>query len=110
MAQRPHFADPNKGIHIDANENPLGPCDAARQAIIDIVPRGGRYLMDMEEDLTSTFAKQEGLDPESVMAFAGSSEPLHYTVLTFTDKSKPSSSPTPATKRPCGLRKSPALK
>ena len=23
------------------------------------------------------------------MAFAGSSEPLHYTVLTFTDKSKP---------------------
>ena len=23
----------------------------------------------------------EGLDPESVMAFAGSSEPLHYTVL-----------------------------
>ncbi len=31
----------------------------------------------------------EGLDPESVMAFAGSSEPLHYTVLTFTNKSKP---------------------
>ena len=25
LAQRPHFADPNKGIHIDANENPLGP-------------------------------------------------------------------------------------
>ena len=57
LAQRPHFADPNKGIHIDANENPLGPCEAARQAMIDIVPRGGRYLMDMEEDLTETFAK-----------------------------------------------------
>ena len=89
MAQRPHFSDPNKGIHIDANENPLGPCDAARQAIIDIVPRGGRYLMNMQEDLESTFAKQEGLDPESVMAFPGSSEPLHYTVLTFTNASKP---------------------
>jgi len=89
LAQRPHFSDPNVGIHIDANENPLGPCNAARQAMIDIVPRGGRYLMDMEEDLTATFAKMEGLDPESVMAFAGSSEPLHYTVLTFTDKSKP---------------------
>jgi len=89
LAQRPHFADPNKGIHIDANENPLGPCDAARQAMVDIVPRGGRYLMEMEEDLTGTFARIEGLDPESVMAFAGSSEPLHYTVLTFTDKSKP---------------------
>jgi histidinol-phosphate aminotransferase len=45
--------------------------------------------MGMEEDLTDTFAKQEGLDPASVMAFAGSSEPLHYTVLTFTDSSKP---------------------
>jgi histidinol-phosphate aminotransferase len=41
LAQRPHFADPNKGIHIDANENPLGPSDAARQAMIDIVPKGG---------------------------------------------------------------------
>ncbi|MDR3772975.1 MAG: pyridoxal phosphate-dependent aminotransferase [Terracidiphilus sp.] len=89
LAQRPHFADPNKGIHIDANENPLGPCEAARQAIADIIPRGGRYLMDMEEDLTGTFAKMEGLDPDSVMAFSGSSEPLHYTVLTFTDKNKP---------------------
>jgi histidinol-phosphate aminotransferase len=89
MAQRPHFADPNKGIHIDANENPLGPCEPARQAMIDIVPRGGRYLMGMEEDLTSTFAKMEGLSPDSVMAFAGSSEPLHYTVLTFTGAGKP---------------------
>jgi histidinol-phosphate aminotransferase len=89
QAQRPHFADPNKGIHIDANENPMGPCEAARQAMVDIIPRGGRYLMNMEEDLTETFAKQEGLDPASVMAFAGSSEPLHYTVLTFTSSSKP---------------------
>jgi histidinol-phosphate aminotransferase len=89
QAQRPHFADPNIGIHIDANENPMGPCEAARQAMVDIIPKGGRYLMSMEEDLTETFAKIEGLDPESVMAFAGSSEPLHYTVLTFTDKNKP---------------------
>ncbi len=89
LAQRPHFADPNKGIHIDANENPLGPSTAARQAMVDIVPRGGRYLMEMEEEITSLFAKQEGLDPQSVAAYAGSSEPLHYTVLTFTNSSKP---------------------
>ena len=42
MAQRPHFADPNRGIHIDANENPLGPSENARKAMVDIVPRGGR--------------------------------------------------------------------
>jgi len=89
FAQRPHFADPNIGIHIDANENPLGPSEAARKAMIDIVPRGGRYLFPMEMDLTETFAKMEGLDPECVMAFAGSSDPLHYTVLAFASKDRP---------------------
>ncbi|KAA6462195.1 aminotransferase class I/II-fold pyridoxal phosphate-dependent enzyme [Acidobacteria bacterium AB60] len=89
LAQRPHFADPNKGIHIDANENPLGPSDAARQAMIDIVPRGGRYLMNFQAELEEIFAKQEGLSPESVRAFAGSSDPLHFTVLANTSKDRP---------------------
>jgi histidinol-phosphate aminotransferase len=89
LADRPKFADPNKGIHIDANENPMGPSDAARQAIINITPRGGRYLFNGEEELAEIFAKQEGLSRESVMPFAGSSEPLHYTVLAFTSKERP---------------------
>lgn len=89
LAQRPHFADPNKGIHIDANENPLGPSENARKAIADIIPLGGRYRFDMQEDLANTFAKIEGLNPEWVLPFAGSSDPLHYTVLAFTDKNKP---------------------
>jgi histidinol-phosphate aminotransferase len=89
LAQRPHFADPNKGIHIDANENPLGPSEAARKAIVDVLPIGGRYRFDMQDDLAKTFAEIEGLNPEWVLPFAGSSDPLHYTVLAFTDKSKP---------------------
>jgi histidinol-phosphate aminotransferase len=89
MAARPQFADPNRGIHIDANENPMGPSEAARQAMIDIVPRGGRYLFPLESEPVEIFAKQAGLNPESVIPFAGSSEPLHYTVLAFTSKDKP---------------------
>ena len=89
LAARPHFADPNRGIHIDANENPMGPCDAARQAMAEIIPRGGRYLFTMEDELAEVFARQEGLNPETVVPFAGSSEPLHYTVLAFTGKDKP---------------------
>jgi histidinol-phosphate aminotransferase len=89
LAARPKFADPNKGIHIDANENPMGPCESARQAMVNIVPRGGRYLFTGEEELAELFAKQEGLNPESVVPFAGSSEPLHFTVLAFTGKDKP---------------------
>ena len=89
MASFPKFADPNIGIHIDANENPMGPCDAARQAVANMIPRGGRYLFNMEDEISELFAKQEGLDPASVVAFAGSSEPLHYTVLAFTSQSRP---------------------
>lgn len=89
LAQFPHFADPNIGIHIDANENPLGPSEAARKAVIDIVPRGGRYLFNMEMEVAETFAKIEGLDPETVRVYAGSSEPLHYTMVAFTGKDHP---------------------
>lgn len=89
LAARPHFADPNVGIHIDANENPMGPSEGARKAMVDIIPRGGRYLFNAEEELAEIFAKQEGLDPESVIPFAGSTEPLHFTVLAFTGKDKP---------------------
>jgi histidinol-phosphate aminotransferase len=31
-------------VMINSNENPLGPCAAARQALSDIIPDGGRYL------------------------------------------------------------------
>ena len=30
LAARPQFSDPNRGIHIDANENPMGPSEGAR--------------------------------------------------------------------------------
>jgi histidinol-phosphate aminotransferase len=89
FAQRPKFADPNKGIHIDANENPLGPSESARKAIAEIIPKGGRYEFPMQMELGETFAKMEGFDPSYVDVYAGSSEPLHFTVMAFTSKDKP---------------------
>lgn len=89
LAARPKFSDPNIGIHIDANENPMGPSQSARQAMDDIIPRGGRYLFPLEDAPAEIFAKQENIDPESVIPFAGSTEPLHYTVLAFTSKDRP---------------------
>jgi histidinol-phosphate aminotransferase len=83
------LGDPGKGIHIDSNENPLGPSDTARQAIVDMAPHGGRYFFNMENEVAELFAKQEGIDPSWVRVYAGSSEPLAYTVLAFTSKSKP---------------------
>jgi histidinol-phosphate aminotransferase len=89
LAAQVKFAPSNKGIHIDANENPLGPGEAARKAIEEMIPKGGRYKMDLEEEVAATFAAIEGLQPDFVMPFAGSSGPLHYTVLSFTDAQKP---------------------
>lgn len=89
LAQRPHFAKPDGGIHIDANENPLGPSQAARAALAAMIPAGGRYQFPLQIDLIETFAKQENLNPDSVMAFAGSGEPLQYAVLAFTSKDRP---------------------
>ncbi len=76
------------GVYIDANENPMGPSPSACIACEDIVKNGGRYQMDLQMDLVKYFAAQEGLKPEYVAVFAGSSEPLHYTVLGFTGPDK----------------------
>ncbi len=77
-------------VLINANENPLGPCEAACQAIAAIAPKGGRYDIDNEtEKLTKTFAEQSGLPEDHIAVYAGSSEPLHFTVLAFTGPDRP---------------------
>ena len=80
---------PEDAVLINANENPLGPCKSACEAIGAIAPKGGRYDIDGETaKLTKTFASQNGLKEEYVAVYAGSSEPLHYTVLAFTSPAR----------------------
>lgn len=80
---------PPDAVLINANENPLGPCKAACQAIADIAPLGGRYdRFDANDEFIKLFAGQHGLKPENVAVYAGSSEPLHYTVLAFTSPTR----------------------
>jgi len=75
---------PANAILINSNENPLGPCEAARAAACSMVAQGGRYQWDLTTNLVETFAGMHGLKPENVHAFPGSSEPLHYTVMAYT--------------------------
>src|SRR5690348_12601289 len=49
-----HF--PPGSVIINANENPLGPCDLARKALSDIIPDGGRYCWWLKDELTKSFA------------------------------------------------------
>lgn len=79
---------PEDAVKIDANENPLGPCPQAADAIHSIVQKGGRYHYELTADLAKTLAGIEGVKPEYVIPFAGSSDPLHRSVLAFTSPSK----------------------
>jgi len=81
---RPHQPISKDAVMIDSNENPLGPCQSARDAIVNIIPLGGRYLDHLTEDLVHTFAQTEGLNPESVDIFAGSTPALRFAVVAFT--------------------------
>jgi histidinol-phosphate aminotransferase len=80
---------PADAVKIDANENPLGPCPEAREAIQKILPQGGRYLYNETAVMRETLAEMESLKPTYVQAYAGSSAPLHQAVLAFTGPDKP---------------------
>ena len=88
-ASRHHLSTDRKdAIFLDSNENPLGPSAGAREAIAAITPDGGRYRDDLSDELVTLFARQEGLKTDYVRLFAGSSEPLHYTVLAYTSPTR----------------------
>jgi histidinol-phosphate aminotransferase len=80
-ARRPRA---HEGIMIDANENPLGPCPAARAAVASIAAQGGRYSDWLTDDLVKQLAQAEGVPPDYVRVYPGSSEPLHHSVMVFT--------------------------
>jgi len=80
---------PPGAILLNANENPLGPSEAARKAIADMAAQGARYDRFGEtRALTKTFAAQHGLSTDMVAVYDGSSLPLHYTLLAFTSPSR----------------------
>src|SRR5271156_5907994 len=75
---------PPDAIRINANENPMGPCPAAIEAIQKIVPQGGRYLYNETFAFSALMGDVEGVPRDHVMPFAGSSDPLHRAVLAYT--------------------------
>jgi histidinol-phosphate aminotransferase len=86
---------PADAVKINANENPLGPCPEAAEAIRKIVNNGGRYMYETEFEMAQTLAEVEGLkfsynsSQSYVLPFAGSSEPLHCMVVANCSEEKP---------------------
>ena len=79
---------PPDAVIINANENPMGPCPEAAEAMRNIVQKGGRYMYGLTDELAKTLAEVEGVKPEYVRPFAGSSAPLHQAVLAFCSPQK----------------------
>jgi histidinol-phosphate aminotransferase len=75
---------PPDAIRINANENPMGPCPEAAEAIHKVVQQGGRYLYGETFSFVALLAELERLPKDHVLPFAGSSDPLHRAVLAFT--------------------------
>ncbi|MGH9769996.1 MAG: pyridoxal phosphate-dependent aminotransferase [Blastocatellia bacterium] len=82
-------------VKINANENPLGPCPEAAEAVARIIKYGGRYSYELTDELVETLAEIEDLDGGYVMPFAGSSDPLHRAVMAFTSPTRPLVSANP---------------
>ena len=80
---------PPDAVKINANENPMGPCQEAAEAIYSAVKKGGRYNYEETFAFQKTQADVDGVKPNYVLAYAGSSAPLHYAVMAFTSKDRP---------------------
>src|SRR5438270_11713112 len=79
---------PPDAVRLHTNENPMGPCPAALEAIREVVPQGGRYLFGQTNAFVEAMAAAEGLPTSHVLPCAGSRDPLHRAVLAFTSPNR----------------------
>ena len=80
---------PADAVMINANENPLGPCKEALEALHKVAANGGRYMYSEADRVQQILADQEGVKLDYVRIYPGSSAPLHQSVLAFTTPDKP---------------------
>ena len=77
-------------VMINANENPLGPCPAALDAITAIARTGGRYdATGCQDELTALLAQEYGVPADHIWIYAGSTDPLQFASMAFTSPSNP---------------------
>ena len=91
LAQRAlRFEMPPDAVRINSNENPLGPCTEALEAITHIARDGGRYSPHGEDrQVLNVVAETVDLKPEYVAFFAGSGDPLFRSAVAFTSPTRP---------------------
>jgi histidinol-phosphate aminotransferase len=72
--------DPVGPLRLSSNENPLGPSEAARRAIMDGMGEANRYTHGLAGELRARVAAHHGVDEASVVLGNGSTEVLRMAV------------------------------
>lgn len=71
-------------LELDRNENPYGPPESSKKAMVDAIGRGNRYLDAAELNaFRDQIAAREGVQRESVILGFGSSEILWMSAVEF---------------------------
>src|SRR6516165_3182284 len=80
---------PADAIRLHTNENPMGPCPAALEAIRQFLPLGGQYLFGQTAAFVEAMAADVGVPTSHILPSAGSSDPLHRAVLAYASPNRP---------------------
>lgn len=70
-------------VRLNSNENPYGPSEKARKAVMQILSEGNRYAFNELEELKRIIAQKEGVDPSFILLGAGSGELLCQTGVAY---------------------------
>lgn len=70
-------------VRLNSNENPYGPSEKAKKAVLEILTEGNRYAFAEMAELRNLIAEKEGVDPSFVMLGAGSGELLVQTGIAY---------------------------
>lgn len=70
-------------VRLNSNENPYGPSEKAKKAVMQILTEGNRYAFNELEELKKIIAQKEGVDPSFILLGAGSGELLCQTGIAY---------------------------
>lgn len=74
---------PKTPIRLSSNENPYGPSDKVKQAVLDGFSEACRYPFALSRELTDLIAQKHGVPSDHVVLTAGSTEGLRVAGLTY---------------------------
>jgi histidinol-phosphate aminotransferase len=70
-------------VRLNSNENPYGPSEKAKKAVVQSLTMGNRYAFNEMEELKKLVAAKEGVDPSYILFGAGSGELLCQTGIAY---------------------------